>query len=203
METEFYLRDTRSDVGSTCIFWNKGGAGYGSSLNNAEIFTKEQAQRYADQQRHFIPLSKTKVDELASMRVDMQFLGRQGFDHGSEMNLYLVQANDDYDGNDIYFCAEFGVTLDPTKAKTVTKGAAPNGYNIFPKEFIDRISRRTIQAENISIRKMTQNAGIKYRSPRKPRASTGKTRHNCPTCGKMVWDFNPYEAPYCDIFCEP
>ena len=58
-ENEFYLRDTRSNIGSTCSFWAKNGNGYTSDLRKAEVFGKERAQKYADEQRHFIPLSKT------------------------------------------------------------------------------------------------------------------------------------------------
>jgi len=200
-ETQFYLRDTRSNVGSTCTFWNKGGNGYGSNLNNAEIFTKEQAQRYADEKRHFIPLSKTEVDKLDTMRVDMQYLGKEGFDKKSEVDLYLVQANDDYDGNDIYFFADFGITLDPSDAKMVSKEDAPNGYKLYPLEFINSIARRTIQAKNINLRVMLQGSGIKYRSPRKQRPTTGKTRGNCSECGRIAWDYNPYEQPQCSDEC--
>ena len=49
---------------------------------------------------------------------------------------------------------------------------------------------------HINKRKMITAGGIRYRAPRPSRA-TGKARGNCPTCGKITWDWNPYENAHC------
>ena len=99
-QNEFYLRDTRSDVGSTCMFWRKNGAGYTSNLDDAEVFDFDGAQKYADEKRHFIPLSKARVDEVATVRVDMQYLELNvDFSGGAVIQRCCGQ----YDGNDIFF----------------------------------------------------------------------------------------------------
>ena len=99
-ENEFYLRDTRSDVGSTCMFWAKDGKGYVSDLDKAEVFNHEEAQKYADQKRHFVPLSKKRVDEVATIRVDMQYI-KDNYDFSEGVVIHTRIGS--YDGNDIYF----------------------------------------------------------------------------------------------------
>ena len=200
MENEFYLRDTRSDVGSTCMFWAKGGCGYTSDLSRAEIFDHAAAQNYANEKRHFIPLSKVKVDALATIRVDMQLLKLNvDFSEGIIIHRYAGQ----YDGNDIFFDdGDGGHTTDYSKAKVFDMDGAlamsNRGGFALSKSFLDSICRPTLQAKNVNHRKMMTSAGIKYRAPRKSAATSGKTRGNCPECGKITWDYNPYENAHCN-----
>ncbi|WP_415913312.1 hypothetical protein [Neptuniibacter sp. QD37_11] len=206
-ENEFYLRDTRSNVGSSCQFWRKGGCGYTTDLSDAEVFDFDGAQRHASDQGDFIPLSKKQVDELATIRVDMQLLNDETQDYS--MGFVIQRRINDYDGNDIFFEGiEDGSTVKYSDARVyqaseLEEHAGRENVRILSKSYLDRICRPTLQFKNVNRRKMMTSAGIRYRAPRKPRPSSGKTRHNCPTCGKIVWDYNPYEAPYCDIFCEP
>lgn len=200
MENEFYLRDTRSDVGSTCMFWAIDGCGYTSNLDNAHVFSREEAQKYADRREHFIPLSKPKVDQVSTIRVDMQRLKLStDFSKGIVIHRHVGS----YDGNDIYFAsADGGRTLNYNEAKVFVgpgsiESLADKSGAALSKAFIDTICRRTIQAENVNHRKMITASGIKYRAPRKKTMTTGKTRGNCPECGKITWDYNPYENAYC------
>ena len=199
-ENEFYLRDTRSDVGSTCMFWKKNGNGYGSSLVGAEVFTHEEAQKYADRKDHFIPLSKIQVDKVATIRVDMQLLELNcDFSEGMIVHRYPGQ----YDGNDIFFDnGTEGYTANYSEAKVYdSMGAIIALQNqsgaVLSKKFLDAICRPTLQAENVNHRIMMTSAGIKRRAPRKGRPTMGKFRGNCPVCGKITWDYNPYENDYC------
>jgi hypothetical protein len=201
-EDEFYLRDTRSNVGSTCMFWKKGGYGYTSNLDQAEIFTHEQAQRYTNEQRHFIPLSKKQSDEVATVRVDMQCL-----EDAKDMSKgFVIQLNpSEYDGNDIFFLSKNGFsTPNYNEAHVIHSldelmvlNVSCRAISIHSKAFLDSIARRTLQVENVNHRKMMTAAGIKYRAPRKSRATSGKTRGNCPSCGKITWGYNPHENEYC------
>jgi len=68
---------------------------------------------------------------------------------------------------------------------------------ILSRSFLLSIARRTFQKNNIDKRKMMGAAGIKYRSPRKKRELSGKSRGNCPVCGRISWSFNPYEHMPC------
>jgi hypothetical protein len=204
MENEFYLRDTRGNTGSSCMFWAEGGCGYTTNLDRSEVFSREEAQKYADRQYHFIPLSKSKVDAVATVRVDMQYLKiNVDFSKGIIINRHPGS----YDGNDIFFDdGDGGYTADYEKA-AVYKSAEDvlnSGLTgaALSKVFLDSICRRTVQAESINHRKMITASGIKYQAPRKQRMTTGKTRGNCPCCGKITWDYNPYENAFCSSNCQ-
>jgi hypothetical protein len=205
MNQMFYLRDSRSNVGDTCLFWAKDGAGYVSDLNKAEVYTKEEAQRYFDSRDTDIPYSKEHVDQLATIRVDHQYLP------DSEVkadDLCVIHIVGDYNGNDVfwltdaYHSIEYADALVVSHAEALKKVAHLAKYNvkadIYPKQAIDMIARRTFQVANINKRKMVTGAGIKNNHPRKrPRPTTWKTRGNCPNCGKVTWGGNPYEAYTC------
>ncbi|HHO0771144.1 TPA: hypothetical protein ACSP2J_002484 [Aeromonas hydrophila] len=205
--TGFYLRDTRTNVGSTCMFWALNGNGYTSNLDKAHIYTLEEAQRYINSRPTDVPLSKALVDELATTRVDHQYLdeGKSGLVTGCEQYVIHVLRGD-FDGNDVYwkavspFCqsVNFGhasVLLSSIEAEIAVK--VLDGAAIYPLEYVRSISRRTFQASNINERRMITAAGIRKPKRRRERPTTGRTRGNCPHCGKVTWGFNPYEAYTC------
>jgi hypothetical protein len=205
MSQLFYLRDTRSDVGSTCMFWAKDGAGYVTDLIKAHVYTKEEAQRYFDSRDTDIPYSKDQVDQLATIRVDHQYLPDV---LATTDDLCVVHIVGEYNGNDIYWLTdayhsiEYADALVLSHADAINKVAHLAKYNInadiYPKLSIDNIARRTFQVSNVNKRKMVTVAGIKNNHPRKRnRATTGRTRGNCPHCGKVTWGGNPYEAYTC------
>lgn len=72
----------------------------------------------------------------------------------------------------------------------------------WPKSYIDKKISVTVDFQHISIKDALKGTGIKLIKPKKRRPTTGKTRGNCPTCGKITWDHNPYESAYCNITCE-
>ena len=185
------------------MFWKINGAGYSSNLNDAEIFSKEEAQKYAVRQYHFIPLSKTEVDKIVSIRVDCQYLDETADTYINNWVLVRLQR---WDGNDVYFRTDHisDDALSYKAARVYTKSDAlkvikksGGKYKAYPLSHIKTIARRTIAYENVSIRIMTQNSGIKYRAPRKQRETSGKTRMNCPRCGQINWQYNPYDFDGC------
>lgn len=202
MEKLFYKTCRHGNCGSNVTFHNKDECGYGTNLKNLETYTLEQAQKQMDYQDGSLLLLKSEVDKLAVKHVDMQYLDSK---KGVPVDLddkCIVQVNGEYDGNDIQFYAEFGVTFDLAKAKIVSlKLALSYGHEsrtIWLKSYLESISRDTFQAGNINKRKMITAGGIRYRTPRQSKA-TGKTRGNCPTCGKLTWDWNPYENAHCKL----
>ncbi|MGI2125576.1 hypothetical protein [Shewanella oncorhynchi] len=202
MSQLFYLRDSRSNVGSTCLFWAQDGCGYTSDLNKAHVYTLEEAQRKFNSRHTDVPLSKTLVDELAHSRVDCQYLPEDGEKDGCDE--YVISPKSRWDGNDVYW-----LTFDFLSVNY--KGAVVLSYrnalaridelgidaNIYAKPDIDAIARRTFQAANVNERSMITAAGI--RKPKRPRTrqTTGKTRGNCPHCGCITWGLNPYENYTC------
>ena len=153
-----------------------------------------------DYQDGSLLLLKSEVDKLAVKHVDMQYLDSK---KGVPVDLddeCIVQVNGEYDGNDIQFYAEFGVTFDLSKAKSASLQLALSygheSRTIWLKSYLESRSRDTFQAGNINKRKMITAGGIKYRTPRPSRAM-GKSRGNCPNCGKLTWDYDPHINAYC------
>jgi|GEM_PF-457582 hypothetical protein len=202
MSQLFYLRDSRSNVGSTCLFWAKDGCGYTSDLDKAHAYTLEEAQRKFNSRHTDVPLCKELVDELARSRVDCQYLPADGEKAGCDE--YVISPKGKWDGNDVYW-----FTFDFLSVNY--KGAAVFSYrnalarinelgieaNIYAKAEIDAIARRTFQAVHINERKMITAAGIRKPKRKRTHQTTGKTRGNCPHCGCITWGFNPYEAYTC------
>ncbi len=200
MSELFYKTCRHGNCGNNVTFHNKDECGYGTNLKNLQVYTLERAQKEMDYQDGSLLLLKSEVDKFAVKHVDMQYLDST---KGTPVNLddqCVVVVNGVYDGNDIQFNSDDGVTFDLSKAKVVSLQLAlafMNQYkSIWLKSYLESISRDTFQTHNINKRKMITDGGIRYRTPRRSR-STGKTRGNCPTCGKLTWDCNPYENAYC------
>lgn len=202
IDPAFYLRSRHGDTGSNVVFHNKDGCGYGTNLDKLHVFTKEEAQQHLEWDIRSLPLLKSAVDSLAIRAVDMQYLDvtKHAFTLDS---MYVIQVNGKWNGNDIYFKCDDGQTYNYDKAveysyrDAVELSATISNLTAWNKDYLNLIARRTFQAHNISTRKMITGPGIKYKKPRKPRPTTGKTRGNCPSCGKITWDYNPYENAYC------
>ena len=47
---------------------------------------------------------------------------------------------------------------------------------------------------------MILGAGIIGVRKKTPRTATGKTRWNCPECGRISWQHNPYDFAGCSDF---
>ena len=196
----FYKTCRHGNCGSNVTFHNKDECGYGTNLKNLETYSLEQAQKEMDYQDGSLLLLKSEVDKFAVKHVDMQYLdSTKGTPSGMDDECVVV-INGVYDGNDIQFNSESGVTFDLSKAKVIplqlALAYANQNKSIWLKSYLESISRDTFQAGNINKRKMITAGGIRYRTPRRSR-STGKTRGNCPECGKLTWDWNPYENAFC------
>ena len=202
--TSFYLRDTRTNVGSTCMFWTLNGNGYTSNLDKAHVYTLEDAQRHFNDRYTDVPLSKALVDELATVRVDHQYLDDSMAGLVTGCDQYVIHCCiGDFDGNDVYWKAERGCTVNLSDAMVLTKDEAEQAMRflddavIYPFLYAVSISRRTFQARNVNERRMITAAGIRKPRRKRERPTTGRTRGNCPDCGKVTWGFIPYETYTC------
>lgn len=201
MENIFYLQDTRSTLGNNVVFWNIDGCGYGTNLDKLETYTLEEAQDHHNNRNSDVPLLKSLVDKLSIKAVDMQVLPTSTDEDPNDE--YIIQHNQNYNGNDILFLANQGETFEYNKAKVFSKSEIGtvtkyfSQYTIFSKTSLDKICRRTFQTHNIDEKSMIKVSGIKLVKPKRVRPTTG----NCPTCGKLTWDYNPYENAYCNDHC--
>ncbi|AGG58092.1 hypothetical protein VPAG_00056 [Vibrio phage douglas 12A4] len=198
-QNEFYVTSRHGLLGTNVVFENKDHLGYGTDLDKLHIYTLEQAQNEANYSREWlcgIPLLKSAVDARSIRAVDHQYLPEEWED--DENNQYVLQIPGYWNGNDIKFTSHFAHlgTFDYSEARIYTKEEAEliivsTNFVMWPKSVLDSISRRTFQVDNVSTRKMITGAGIKYKRPRPRKPRTGKTRHNCPLCGRINWQYDP------------
>lgn len=187
------------------MFHNKDGAGYGTNLNGLHLFTLDKAQNELNHDIRSVPLLKSEVDKLSIKAVDHQYLEYKPQNDPNDK--YVIQVKGFWNGNDIAFVVMGGKTFNYGEAHEFTKdqakATAGDSHVIWSKTYLDTICRRTFQEGNISTRKMITGAGIKYKKPRKKKESSGKVRWNCPSCGKINWQYNPYDFEYCsDTNCD-
>lgn len=197
----FYLRDSRGNTGSNVMFWRLNGAGYCTNIDDAEKYSLEEAQRQHNSRNSDVPLLASEVESRSIFAVDCQNLKSDlSFSEDDEC---VVQLKGRWNGNDIYFMGGFSITCNYQSADILSYREAfalygdSESHEIRLKKSMDSVARRTFQSGNIDLKIMAKKAGIKIVKPKRKRATTGKTRGNCPTCGKITWDFNPYENAPC------
>jgi hypothetical protein len=77
MSDQFYLQDSRSYVGNDMLFWAKGGNGYTTDINKAEVYTKAKAMAQHYSRISDIPWPKDYIDAKTRPAVDMQYVKRE------------------------------------------------------------------------------------------------------------------------------
>lgn len=119
-------------------------------------------------------------------------------------DLYYVQDSRTYLGNDIVWWADKGgYTSDLSKAEVFTKEKAvrQNQDRItdipWPKKYIDGKTRPTVDMQYTGIEEALKGTGVRLKKEKYKRPTMGKTRGNCPACGKITWGYNPYENAKC------
>ena len=210
-EKLFYVTQRYGDCGTNLMFHNEGGSGYGTNIDKLRKFTLQEAQKELD---HFInsgvlPLLVSEVEKVSILSVDCQYIcSLECREYLKTEKGCVIQVTGDWNGNDIYFVSDSGETNDLNKARVYSSlGEAAStivGYAkraIWPLEYLETKARRTIQRENINVRKMITGPGIKYKKPRAARPTMGKTRGNCPGCGKITWGYDPH-VEHCCQECE-
>lgn len=199
----FYLRDTRSNTGSSCMFWALNGNGYTTNLDKAHFYTLEEAQRYIDSRHTDVPLSKELVDAVATVRVDHQYLDDCMAGLATGCDQYVIHCNiGDFDGNDVYWKAQKGSTVNLSdalvlSAEEVRHAKWNDAVAFYRLEYVQSISRRTLQVKSINERRMITAAGIRKPKRKRERPTSGRTRGNCRHCGRVTWGFNPHENYTC------
>lgn len=110
----FYLQDSRGNLGSVMMFWKNGG-GYTSDLEQAEIFSKEKAIQMNRSRDTDKPWPVNYLQSLSHPVVDMQLLrggvGQVDASTSPDEPCVAVVAKK-YDGNSIFYLDRNG---SPTK----------------------------------------------------------------------------------------
>jgi hypothetical protein len=198
----------RDNVGSSVSFHCIDGCGYSTNIDKAHTYTLEEAQQVWESAREFdLPLCADRIDALVQFRVDFQYVKNI-----VNKPPYVAYKKGSWDGNDLFWKSiNGGVSADFSQAEKYDETQHWEGFVFVSFDEIDAIKRRTIQTQNVNERTMTRSAGlrmpkrIKIARDRARRVSrrSGKVRWNCPSCGKINWQYNPYDFDGCgDIMCE-
>lgn len=201
MKDRFYLACFRDNVGSNVAWHSLNGAGYTTNIDSAHVYTREEAQSAWELAREFDqPISADHVDKLAVWKVDHQNVPSQTLIDDSTH--FVAYAQGRWDGNDLFWVNKyFGLTTDFKRSSLMTAKEAKAflksepGFTVIPWLQADAVKRRTFDFKLFNPRKMVQGAGlvmpkrIRLQRKRKPNP---KSKLNCPSCGKFVWQMHSY-----------
>jgi hypothetical protein len=217
MKNRFYLACFRDNVGSNVGFHRINGNGYTTNVKEAHVYTKEEAQRAWNRGREYDqPICADSVDALTVYKVDCQYIPNETQipEDADEHTLFVAFRPHRWDGNDVFWIQESGTsTTDFTKAVTFTSDSSDALFSavkemmiVIPAEMAEQVKRKTFDFSKFDRRKMVQSAGLKqpgWLKQQKRRRYSGKTRWNCPACGKISWQHNPYDFDGCkDVQCK-
>lgn len=210
MKDRFYLACFRDNVGSNVGWHCKGGRGYSTDVAKAQVYTLEEAQKAWEHAREFDqPISADHVDELTVWKVDHQYIPYENT-IPDDCGCFVAFKSGQWDGNDVYWGSIFGLSTNFSNAKKLSRSdieQVPDDYTIIPFTTADQAKRETFEYHLLNNRKMVHGAGLRIpehiKKHRKRKQSSGKVRWNCPKCGKIVWQYNPYDFEGCnDLLCD-
>ncbi|WP_337077783.1 hypothetical protein [Acinetobacter pittii] len=206
MKDRFYLACFRDNVGSNVSFHCIEGRGYATDINKAHVYTREEAQKEWDTGRTYDrPISADHVNALAVWKVDHQYIPNETQIIDGVIG-FAVFVKGQFDGNDVYWLNKksFETSTDFELASYFSLEEITDlgkRYVAIPFYLAEKAKRRTFDLSKYNPRTMTQGAGLKMPAHLKKaerRVENPKSRFNCPSCGKIVWQFNPYEFDHCN-----
>lgn len=210
MKNRFYMMCLRETVGSNASFHCHNGNGYSSDIRQAHVYTREEAQRRWDYGRTIdLPVSADDIDALAMWHTDHQRLSCDS-QITPDCREYVAYVRGTWNGNDVYWLQDIGLPTDDfSKARVFSEARQDDKELVWlPFAVADAIKRPTFNIHQLNRRVMVQGAGLVTpdhikRATRRQKASTGKVRWNCPCCGRISWQLNPYDFDGCnDVNCE-
>lgn len=192
----FYLACFRDNVGTNVSFHCKEGRGYSTDLDRAHVYTREEAQFEWGRVREFeLPLCADRVDALAEWHVD-----HQGIPCESQIvdgcTQYVAYQRQRWNGNDVFWLSDGRLPTCNFELATVFPnpiGAGTGDAIWLPFEVANKAKRRCIDDSLINRRSMCQAAGLitpESVKRQRRRSNSGKTRWNCPSCGRIHWQYN-------------
>lgn len=206
---QYYLQDSRSNVGDNLMFWGAAG-GYTSDIAAAEHFSEEKAFSQNASRPSDVPWPTDYLATHVRPVVDMQNVKAvEAVPYAEGEQFYLQHPDRQYIGNDILFLAAGGTkkyTTDLTHAKvfsrTEVRAAAlllmPGIF--WPKVYIDEKSRFAADYHGADIKKALAQTTRTLAKPDKVLAY----RHRCHGCGIFLSASSYYgNCPKCDTDNRP
>lgn len=209
MSDRFYMMCTRETVGSNASFHRHNGSGYSTNVSEAHVYTLAEAQSSWELGREIDqPISADAVDGLTVYHVDHQHIPYESVIEPG-CTEYVAFVKGDWNGNDVYWLSDLLPTDDFSKARVFSAPAGTeNQSGLVAVCAGGREKRLTFSTQQINRHTMIQGAGLRVpdwlkKMRRRQKTRSGKTRWNCPCCGKISWQFNPYDFEGCRNFsCE-
>lgn len=199
---QYLLRDSRSNTGSSMMFWSATG-GYTSNVSLAQRFSKEDAESQYRCRETDHPYLEIEIMLRSYPAIDMQEL-RDPILYEKDSPCYIVRKNK-FDGNNLFFDSlkdNEMLTNNLRQAKLYTAKEQHLLYSqdkeyLLSRDLAWKLARFVCPANSIDPRKLITKGKIKLQP--KPRETSGKTKLQCESCGKFVWVWNPYHSPIqCD-----
>lgn len=206
----FYLACFRDNVGSNVSWHGINGGGYYTDISKAHVYTLDEAQdEWAHAREYDQPISADKIDKLAIWKVDHQYIPSETTIPDGCQTFVAFKAGE-FDGNDVYWKAGVELTTDFSKAEKLSRAdlhKVPSSNVAIPFEVADNAKRKTFDFSLFNMRKMVTAAGLRMpertKKQRSKKQNTGKVMWNCHVCGKISWQYNPYDFDGCsDILCD-
>lgn len=199
MSDLFYLQDSRSNVGTGAMWWAKDG-GYTTSLDRAELFTRERALKQFESRETDLPWPAAYIDERAHRGVDCQYVHKSEASEGAAFYAYI---EGDWNGNDlIWITSTLSRSSDLSKARTFTReeinDLLADEFNVTPMEaaYIESKARRLISVSCMDHRQALR--GIKLKLPKIKRQRIRRYLSNCGGCGRFLSQPQVYmDCPNC------
>lgn len=207
MKNRFYLACFRDNVGSNVSFQCKDFKGYHTNVDKAHVCTLEEAQYHFDHAREYdLPISADHVDALSVWKVDHQYIPSETQPFKDIHNTYVAFRKGMWDGNDVYWLNidKYGISTDFDTASVFGYPIAKkldSSFVVIPFALADQVKRRTFDFEKLNKRTMVFGAGLRtpeHIKKSKRRNPNPMTRFNCPRCGKINWQYNPYDFEVCN-----
>lgn len=212
MKDRFYLACFRDNVGENVGWHCVDGQGYSTDVSKAHTYTREQAQQKWDLGREYDqPISADHVDALTVWKVDHQYIAMDS-QISESVNAYVVFVKRRWNGNDVFWLNKRTLTtsLNFEKATTFTlaevqdllsEPANNEKYIAIPYQDAEKAKRRTFSSKSFNAKTMVQGAGLvipkRIKNARRRKANP-KHLFNCPSCGKLNWQYNPYDFEGCN-----
>ncbi|EKN4861460.1 hypothetical protein [Yersinia enterocolitica] len=201
MQNRFYMACLRDTVGRNMAFHCYRGCGYATDIGKAHIYTLEEAQKSWNLGRDIdLPVSADAIDAAAVWHVDHQLIPSKNTIE-TDCAGYVAFIKDKWNRNDVYWLSDLMPTDDFNKAKVFPEPDVTESSLVWlPFVTADAVKRRTFNIDQLNRRTMIQAAGLRvpdWLKRQTRRKSSGKTRWNCPHCGKISWQYNPYDFDGC------
>lgn len=193
---KFYLRDTRTDLGSNAMFWANGG-GYTSNVLNAEVFDRDSALRQHESRNSDLPVPVEIITPHLRTRFDMQHLPSQATNDG----LCVLVNMDRFDGNDCYFmCADGTFTFEFDQAlrtpydtaKAITATFDNLRLRIYRADDLLNRLRKSVASKHCGAAEMAKAGNYQLKRPEKVKMR--RETFNCVQCGKFISESEFYQG---------